>query len=1015
MEIVITAGGMPFGPTTLNYKSLGGSETAVIMLAQEIKKRGHLVTVFCDLPADGEPDFHNNGDNDECGVRWLHSNNYQQYVQNTQMDLLICSRDPRLVAIPAQARKKVLYCHDIATYRGMGLALDQMQWTFDEVWAVSKWYKRQIHKVTDYPLNNIKVIPNGIVPIDTIPAPRSETQLVYAARPERGLANLIREGGIMEQLPEFTLKVAMYNHFPDEMKDFYQWCYHRIDQLPNVEMLGSLRQQEMRQLLADSAAYIYPTQFEETSCIIARECMSVGTPFISTSVGALEETLGGKNPGEYCGIFFEKWLRGRFLHTKKFAKLAYEGLDHKEIPEPGSTEWCELFAIFFKDFLKNKSLIKSVQRRMGERTDLYWDTAAKAALRNAKPKPVKVFSRAWSLVQDGDVISAYAFLSAQDKLDVPSKELANQIEQFYPFMLDESDANYESLSSYYKRFYEFKKPDICYGIDYARGTHRFQAIKRAVERDTKPGDTIVEYGCGEGHVSGPLAKDLPDRRFLAFDQVQQNVDMVNKFEEDFGTTNLKAYRVDTPWEAEQILFNLRDEYKADLVICVEVLEHCVRPWEVATDVEALVKDGGQVVITTPYGAWEPMSFETKPEEFKWRNHIWHLDKTAVRIMFGGKPEMEMISLASGHGHDGRAIGNLFYTYKADHKKIKPLDPLKKALDAHSRQAIGIAAICMNDEEVILKMLHSINREVQFVQFAMGPSTDNTRSMIEKFFEEHPHMQYRIIDVPKITPEYIDDKGVVHKGYSFGMARNASTEGVKDWFDWILWMDTDEYLSGSLGHFARHNSLDAYLLAQHHFTVAPRGGPTQIDRPARLFRTGRGYLCSGHIHEHFEIPKGGPGRCFMLPNVDLGHTGYKNENIRKERFNRNFPFLVWDHKVNPDRRLGKFLWFRDIVHRMRFHQQENDMDRTLGLAEEAEKYYTENWKFMASFGTGTFQAIEYLAEARKLLNIGMDVEVIIRLENREAILKGRFRSTEEINRIQKQILDSEFKRRESKYY
>lgn len=92
-----------------------------------------------------------------------------------------------------------------------------------------------------------------------------------------------------------------------------------------------------------------------------------------------------------------------------------------------------------------------------------------------------------------------------------------------------------------------------------------------------------------------------------------------------------------------------------------------------------------------------------------------------------------------------------------------------------------------------------------------------------------------------------------------------------------------------------------------------------------------------------------------------------------------------------------------------------MDAALGLAEEAEKYYNDNWKFMASFGTGTFQSLEYLAEARKILNVGMDVEVVIRLDDREAALKGRFKSTEEINRVQKQILDSEFKRRESKYF
>jgi glycosyltransferase involved in cell wall biosynthesis len=276
MEIVIAAGGMPFGPDTLKHKSLGGSETAVVMMAKELRKKGHLVTVFCQLPEQGQPDFWHNGEEDEDKIRWVHINNYQTYITSTHVDLLIASRDPRLVALPAQAKKKVLWCHDIATHRGLQTAFDQMQWSFDEVWAVSKWYAGQIHKVTGYPKKNIKVVPNGIVPVDIIPAPRSETQIVYAARPERGLENLIKEGGVMEHLPDFDLKVAMYDHFPEEMRPFYEWCFKRIEELPNVELVGNLPQQQMRQLLADSAAYIYPTQFEETSCILARECMSVG-------------------------------------------------------------------------------------------------------------------------------------------------------------------------------------------------------------------------------------------------------------------------------------------------------------------------------------------------------------------------------------------------------------------------------------------------------------------------------------------------------------------------------------------------------------------------------------------------------------------------------------------------------------------------------------------------------------------------------------------------------------------
>jgi UDP-glucose:(glucosyl)LPS alpha-1,2-glucosyltransferase len=207
----------------------------------------------------------------------------------------------------AQTKKKVLWMHDIATKRGMQRAFDNMAWSIDEVWAVSEWHRQQIHKVTGYPLENIKAARNGIVPVSTIDAPHSDRQLIYAARPERGLDNLIMPGGIMDQLPEFNLKVCMYDHFPEHMRDYYNKIMARMREMPNVEFLGPKPQAELRQIIRDSAAYIYPTQFEETSCILAREAVEQGTPFLTTKVGALPETLGP------CGIYFEDWLDSKGL------------------------------------------------------------------------------------------------------------------------------------------------------------------------------------------------------------------------------------------------------------------------------------------------------------------------------------------------------------------------------------------------------------------------------------------------------------------------------------------------------------------------------------------------------------------------------------------------------------------------------------------------------------------------------------------------------------------------------
>jgi hypothetical protein len=60
--------------------------------------------------------------------------------------------------------------------------------------------------------------------------------LIYAARPERGLDNLIQPGGVMDHLPEYHLTVCMYEHFPDHMRGYYEQIRKRMKEMPNVTL-----------------------------------------------------------------------------------------------------------------------------------------------------------------------------------------------------------------------------------------------------------------------------------------------------------------------------------------------------------------------------------------------------------------------------------------------------------------------------------------------------------------------------------------------------------------------------------------------------------------------------------------------------------------------------------------------------------------------------------------------------------------------------------------------------------
>jgi SAM-dependent methyltransferase len=961
-DIVIACGGMPFGPDTLKTKSLGGSETAALMAGKALAARGHNVVMFCVL--DGYA-----GGKHEDGVTYAHLQFFADYNSITPNDILIAVRDPRLVAMPSQARKKVLWMHDIATKRGMQRAFEQMMWTHDEVWTVSEWHRKQVHETTGYPLSHIFAMRNGIVPVhveqDLIL--RDPKQLIYAARPERGLDNLIKPGGIMEHLPDYTLKVAMYAHFPEDQRAYYEQIFARMAQMPNVEYVGSKTQVQLRTMIRESAAYVYPTQFEETSCILARECIEQQTPMLTTRAGALPETLG------YCGVFFEDWAG--FHHTE-------------QPPEKGSAVWCQLYARFIRAVLDDQYLMDGVAKYMADRTDLYWDGVAEAMEARFQPVEGTLFSRVWSLILDGDVIPAQA-LAKQDLANgtplTPAKaSLYTELFAQYRFLEEDMQAYYET--TYTMR--DGKEEERLQFVTTFR-TPRLEAIEAEIAK-LAPGSRVLEYGCGCGHVLAPLAIKFPLINFAGYDYSPSAVDVINKGALDNTIPNLLAYHS---------LDGRGSDF--DAVICSEVLEHTIRPWETLAEAEKLAKPGGAMILTVPFGAWEPLMY-MKKGHWHYREHVWQIDRRMFEEMWGSRP-VHYNGLVMGASPEGRPIGNLVVTYQTDHRPLKAVDPLAKAMRHKPRQTCAAAIIAYNNEDTILKLLNSIEWNVQFVKIALGPSTDKTREYVAAWFAERPWVRYQIVDVPKIEPWK----------FGFDDARNESCKDLGLDHEWFLWIDTDEYLSGDFRKYLTNSAIQGYLLAQHHFTCVPRGAPPEIDRPARLLRTTAGYKANGHIHEHFEVPEGGPGRCFMPADVDIGHPGYVNETVRRERFQRNYPFLEWDHATaGKDRKLHHFLWFRDLIHRMRFSTNPGEQHT---LAVEAEKYYNEHTEDMAAFGPGLFMSLQYLAEVNRVLGKGMEINMQIKLEDRGANLGGRFTDFEQLSKALKTLLEPEFKDRNSRYY
>jgi glycosyltransferase involved in cell wall biosynthesis/2-polyprenyl-3-methyl-5-hydroxy-6-metoxy-1,4-benzoquinol methylase len=967
MEIVIAAQGMPFGPDTLKHLSLGGSETAALSIAKELRKVGdNTVTIFCNLPAQNRPDFVPSGFICSEGVRWVSIDQYPVFVTSTDVDLLIVSRNPELFRVAHQAKKAALWCHDLATYKGFVPKLIETSFNFDEIWVVSQFHKDQFVKIAGYPEDSIKVVRNGIVKFDEIlPVPIEPKTLLYSARPERGLIHLVKPNGIMSKLPDYILKVTMYDNYPEHMMDFYYHLWNLCNELPNVELLGAKTQLELRQLMASTEAYIYPTEFEEVSCILAREAIEQKLPFITRDVGALKETLGD------CGVF----------------------VDDGEL-EIGSEEWCQNFADQVKSADQDK-----LKENMKKRIDLYWDGVAKQFMDLATPKKPSHFSIVHSLIQDSDVIPAVAYLE-----NLPGEEwtpglvkINNSLPRYYPFLFKQT-----SIKKHYEGIYKFEdSKDVRERRELVTiaGSPRYNAIAEEVAK-LAPGSWVLEYGCAEGPIILGLAQHFPEINFYGIDFVADNISLCIAFTKEISLTNCTFRCADVDdWPDDMPVFQLG--------IVAEVLEHVVEPWKVLQEIESKVELGKRVIATTPQGPWEWNGLTNNAKQWAWRAHIWHVNKWMVRKLLEGKQHPSLASLFERIDKAGRAVGHLVFSYEVDHKPIPIIDPLEKAYNHRSRQTVAACILAMDNEDEILKCLNSIEPFMDQVFVSLGPCSDHTEKYITAWSKEHPWVDFNIKHVPKIEPN----------SYGFDDARNDSIKDVDA--DWIFWIDTDEYLSGEqLKFYLRNNAFQSYAIHQHHFTCDPRGTPAQLDKPARLFRNHIGYKFYGKIHEHAEIEYNkGPGFVLVLPSIDIGHTGYVNEIVRRKRFGRNFPMLEWDREVYPDRKLGKFLWLRDLIHRLKACQEVGDEEGARKLAKEAVDFYeSEHGDFIGvGGGFGIIQGMAYCSEAKVCLGQGTPLEISIKFDDTNLLYSGVFDDPNKVFDIGVRAIKDEMEKRLSGYW
>ncbi|MCH8346766.1 MAG: glycosyltransferase, partial [Chloroflexi bacterium] len=378
-----------------------------------------------------------------------------------------------------------------------------------------------------------------------------------------------------------------------------------------------------------------------------------------------------------------------------------------------------------------------------------------------------------------------------------------------------------------------------------------------------------------------------------------NVKIARKWAKSWGLDNVKFITVVAFLKQE-----MKHRGKYDVVMCQEVLEHCPDAGEQLDALVPHAKAGALFILSTPTGPVEYVSRLMSDWDWKWRGHIQHLETADLFALFGRHPDFAIDHLFWQTWRD-HPIGWSFMTFR---KPVAPSGKLELAARLAvqaPRETLSVCIITRANTKTLAKCLeHLKGRADQIVigidmgADAHGPKEGAAWGIAEQYGAE----AFGIV-----SP--------LEQG--FDAARNETIQRAVG--DWILWIDDDEDLihPERLHKYLRPNCYDGYAILQTHFALEPKG-VLKSDYPCRLFRNRRGMRFYGVVHEHPELKfNEGPGRIFMIPDVEIAHNGYVTEKARRLRFERNFPLMKRDREKYPERKLGRFLWLRDLTHQNRF--------------------------------------------------------------------------------------------------
>jgi glycosyltransferase involved in cell wall biosynthesis len=280
---------------TPHFKPLGGSQSMICYLAENLAKLGYEIYLINNLSKSGI----------YRGVSCLSYNEINVSFFLT-VDIVILQNRPTF----GFTIKNLISSHCLLILWSQHaedqpavecLSNPELVNIYDHIVLISQWQKDQYLKTFPISSEKVTILNNAISPNfaqlfhenDQILSHKIKPSvLAYTSTPFRGLDLLLEFFPYIRKLiPEITLKVfssMQVYQVNDESK--YRGLYEKCQNMEGVEYIGSVSQKKLAEELKSVSILSYPNTFAETSCIAVMEAMASGCYIITSDLGALPET-----------------------------------------------------------------------------------------------------------------------------------------------------------------------------------------------------------------------------------------------------------------------------------------------------------------------------------------------------------------------------------------------------------------------------------------------------------------------------------------------------------------------------------------------------------------------------------------------------------------------------------------------------------------------------------------------------------------------------------------------------